>query len=53
MNGFNHFAQLNMMAGYAKSKGVPAPALAVSLKAISVANPLQANKAPMLFRLVL
>ena len=29
MNGFNHFAQLNMMAGYAKSKGVPAPALAV------------------------
>src|SRR5262250_2761455 len=29
MNGFNHFAQLNTMAGYAKSKGVPAPALAV------------------------
>jgi len=29
MNGFNHFAQLNMMSGYAKSKGVPAPALAV------------------------
>jgi len=29
MNGFNHFAQLNMMAGYAKSKGVPAPVLAV------------------------
>ena len=29
MNGFNHFAQLNMMAGYAKSKGVPAPAVAV------------------------
>ena len=29
MNGFNHFAQLNMMAGYAKGKGVPAPALAV------------------------
>src|SRR5215471_17491618 len=29
MNGFNHFAQLNMMAGYAKSKGVPAPALAI------------------------
>ena len=29
MNGFNHFAQLNMMAGYAKSKGIPAPALAV------------------------
>jgi len=29
MNGFNHFAQLNMMTGYAKSKGVPSPALAV------------------------
>ena len=30
MNGFNHFAQLNMMTGYAKTKGLPAPALAVS-----------------------
>ena len=30
MNGFNHFAQLNMMTGYAKSKGIPAPTLAVS-----------------------
>ena len=29
MNGFNHFAKLNMMTGYAKSKGVPAPAIAV------------------------
>ena len=29
MNGFNHFAQFNMMTGYAKSKGVSAPALAV------------------------
>ena len=29
MNAFNHFAQLNIMTGYAKSKGVPAPALAV------------------------
>jgi uncharacterized membrane protein YphA (DoxX/SURF4 family) len=29
MNGFNHFAQLNMLTGYAKSKGIPAPALAV------------------------
>jgi putative oxidoreductase len=29
MNGFNHFAQLNMMTGYTKSKGIPAPALAV------------------------
>jgi putative oxidoreductase len=27
--GFNHFARLNMMAGYAKMKGTPAPALAV------------------------
>jgi putative oxidoreductase len=30
MNGFNHFAQLNIMTGYAKSKGIPAPALAVT-----------------------
>src|SRR5215469_6756431 len=29
MNGFNHFAQLNMMTGYARSKGIPAPTLAV------------------------
>ena len=29
MNSFNHFAKLNMMAGYAKSKGVPAPSMAV------------------------
>ena len=29
MSGFNHFAQLNMLSGYAKSKGIPAPALAV------------------------
>ena len=29
MNGFNHFAQLSMMTGYAKSKGIPAPKLAV------------------------
>ena len=29
MNSFNHLAQLNMMTGYAKSKGIPAPALAV------------------------
>jgi putative oxidoreductase len=28
-NGFNHFTKLNMMAQYAKSKGTPAPALAV------------------------
>jgi uncharacterized membrane protein YphA (DoxX/SURF4 family) len=30
MNGFNHFAKLNMMTGYAKSKGTPAPGLAVA-----------------------
>jgi len=29
MNGFNHIAQINVMTGYAKSKGMPAPALAV------------------------
>jgi putative oxidoreductase len=29
MGGFNHFKNLNMMTGYAKSKGTPAPALAV------------------------
>jgi putative oxidoreductase len=29
MNGFNHFAQISVMTGYAKSKGLPAPALAV------------------------
>jgi putative oxidoreductase len=29
MAGFNHFARLNMMAGYAKMKGTPAPKLAV------------------------
>jgi len=29
MNGFNHFAQINLMTGYAKSKGIPAPALVV------------------------
>lgn len=28
-NAFNHFGQLNMMTGYAQSKGVPAPKLAV------------------------
>jgi putative oxidoreductase len=30
MAGFNHFARLNMMAAYAKMKGVPAPAVAVA-----------------------
>ncbi len=28
-NAFNHFAQLDMMTGYAQSKGVPAPKMAV------------------------
>jgi putative oxidoreductase len=28
--GFNHFARLNMMAGYAKMKGTPAPTIAVA-----------------------
>jgi putative oxidoreductase len=30
MNGFNHFAKLGMMSGYAKSKGTPLPGLAVA-----------------------
>ncbi len=32
MNGYNHFANLTMMAGYTQSKGVPAakPAVAIS-----------------------
>jgi hypothetical protein len=29
MNGFNHFAKLGMMSGYAKSKGTPLSGLAV------------------------
>src|SRR6516164_3963948 len=29
MNGFNHFAQLSMLTGYAKRKGIPAAKLAV------------------------
>jgi uncharacterized membrane protein YphA (DoxX/SURF4 family) len=29
MNGFNHFAKLKMMSGYAKSKGTFAPSLSV------------------------
>jgi uncharacterized membrane protein YphA (DoxX/SURF4 family) len=28
-SGINHFAKLSMMAGYVKSKGTPAPGLAV------------------------
>ena len=34
MNGFNHFAQLNMLTGYAKSKNIPAPALAVGTSGV-------------------
>lgn len=30
MSAMNHFAKLSMMAGYAKSKGTPAPTLAVA-----------------------
>lgn len=30
MNGFNHFAQINTMTAYARSKGIPVPALVVS-----------------------
>lgn len=29
MMGVNHFMQLNMMSGYAESKGIPAPRLAI------------------------
>jgi len=28
-NAYNHFSKLNMMSGYAQSKGVPSPKLAV------------------------
>lgn len=30
MSGLNHFSKLSMMAGYAKSKGTPAPSAAVA-----------------------
>jgi putative oxidoreductase len=30
MSGFNHLTKLSMMAGYAKSKGTPAPSAAVA-----------------------
>jgi uncharacterized membrane protein YphA (DoxX/SURF4 family) len=30
MGGFNHFNNLEMMTGYAKSKGTPAPTVAVT-----------------------
>ena len=32
--GFNHFARLNMMAGYARMKGTPAPRLGVGSSGI-------------------
>jgi uncharacterized membrane protein YphA (DoxX/SURF4 family) len=32
--GINHFAQLKMMAGYAKMKGTPAPEVAVSASGV-------------------
>ena len=35
MNGFNHIAQINVMTGYAKSKGMPAPALSGRFRCIS------------------
>ncbi len=33
-NGVNHFSQLNMLSGYAGSKGVPAPKLAVTVSGV-------------------
>ncbi len=33
-NAFNHFSQLNMLSGYAQSKGVPAPKLAVVVSGV-------------------
>ena len=33
MNGFNHFMQLRMMTGYARSKGIPAPELQWAVRA--------------------
>lgn len=34
MSGFNHFANLGMMAGYAGSKNVPAPRVAVAVTGV-------------------
>lgn len=33
-NGFNHFKMIEMMSGYAKSKGVPAPKAAVAFSGL-------------------
>jgi putative oxidoreductase len=30
-NGINHFMKINMMSGYAKTKGVPMPSVSVAL----------------------
>lgn len=35
-NGLNHFMKLGMMAGYAKSKGVPAPSIAVPVTSLMI-----------------
>lgn len=34
MNGYNHFKNLNMLTGYAQSKGVPMPKAAVALTGV-------------------
>ena len=33
-NGFNHFKMLDMMSGYAKSKGAPVPKLSVAFSGL-------------------
>jgi uncharacterized membrane protein YphA (DoxX/SURF4 family) len=35
-NGLDHFMKLGMMAGYAKSKGVPAPSIAVPVTGLMI-----------------
>ncbi len=35
-NGLNHFLNLNMLTGYAQSKGVPAPRLAVIVSGLMI-----------------
>ena len=34
-SGFNHFKMLDMMSGYAKSKGAPMPKLSVAFSGVS------------------
>ena len=36
MSGIGHFAQLDSMSGYAESKGVPAPRIAVPLTGLMI-----------------